>query len=82
MITKFGKFLKLIKKISDENNNLKNGIKSFNIRMKELENNARINNVEIHGIPNKRNKNLHLSMKKGCDNIDCLIDGFDIKYIF
>lgn len=74
--------LKVIEKLSQENIQLKAEVKVLNTRVEVLEQQARANNLEVQGVPEKQGENLLSIIKKIGDFIECPITSDEIDTVF
>lgn len=70
-IKKLNDKIAAIEKLSKENVELKLEINNLNVRVETLEQQSRLNNVEIQGVPEKSNENLYTIIEKIGEHIQC-----------
>lgn len=63
-LVKLNEVLKLAKEIKGENDSLKKELSELHIRLDKVEQDARLNNVEIMDIPEKKDENLNNVLEK------------------
>lgn len=72
-LKRFNEKIQAMEKINIENVQLKNAVADLNSKVDALEQNNRINNIEIQGVPYKNNENLLSILEKIGDHIQCPI---------
>lgn len=71
-----------LEKLAKENSSLKKDVQTLNTRVELLEQQMRLQNIEIYGIPEKSNENLLKITEKIGEFIECPINPNDIDTIF
>lgn len=82
LMNQFNKKSAEIDRISKENKDLKEAVNNLTTRLDTLDQQLRMNNLEIQGVPEKSNENLLLVLEKIGDHIECPIKSSDIDVVF
>lgn len=80
-IAKVNDHIKIIEELKTENNKLKGDVSSLNMRLNELEQYSRANNLEIQGVHEKNNENLFTIIEKITNFLGVKIDPNSIESI-
>lgn len=78
IINKLNDKIAVIEKLTKENIELKSEIKNLNSRVEIVEQQARLNNLEIQGVPEKPNENILHILEKIGEHIQCPISASTI----
>lgn len=82
VIKEIGKKLENLEGLARENSSLKKEVKSLNTRVDLLEQQIRMQNLEIYGIPEKSGENLLKISERIGEFIECAIEADDVDSIF
>lgn len=68
------KCMKIIEDLKNENNNLVKKVKDLELRLDDVEQYSRSNNIEILGVPEEKNEDVFETVKKVCTALDVHVE--------
>lgn len=80
-LNKMNEYFRKVDRLAVENAQLKSNVETLTSKMNDLDQNSRMKNIEIHGIPEKKGENLIREIQKVCSELDIQIDQNDIEFI-
>nr|CAH7748148.1 unnamed protein product [Callosobruchus chinensis] len=80
-LLKFDEYVRKTEKLIQENHELKTEVTNLQNRLNSMEQHSRTNNIEIQGVPEKRNENLMEIVKDIGKHVNCDINADKIDYI-
>lgn len=80
-LAKFNDCVKKVDRLVTENAQMKTSIESLNAKMNDLDQKARLKNLEILGVPEKNNENLFEVVGQICENLNVNLDQNDIDFV-
>lgn len=81
-LAKLDDYFRATEQIKIENNKLKSEIEQLHMKINSIEKYNRLNNIEIHDIPEKNNENLVAIVKKIGEFIRCPVSDENINTVF
>lgn len=82
IVAKLNEKVSIIEKLTKENTELKSVVDNLSNRLEAVDQQARANNIEMQGIPEKENENLLSIIKTIGENIGCPIEPTEVDTVF
>nr|CAH7741343.1 unnamed protein product [Callosobruchus chinensis] len=80
-LIKIDEYIKKTEKLQAENTSLKKELSQLKLKVNDLDQISRLNNIELQGIPEKQNENLGEVLQKIGDYVNYKVDLSKVEYI-